>query len=1038
MHVDRDLATLREALAPGYRVLRVLGRGGMATVYLAETEGLGAHSRVAVKVLRAELAASWGPDRFRREVEVTASLDHPSIVPVLASGRALGLPYYVMPYVSGESLRERIKRAGPLPVAEAVAIAVEVAEALEVAHGRGVVHRDIKPSNIFMSDGAALVADFGIARLVDAGDEERLTESGVVVGTPGYMSPEQASGSHDVDARSDLYSLACVLFEMLTGEPPFTGRTREAVVAKQLALPAPSATTLRPRVGAGLDRFLARALAKVPADRFQTAEEFKHALHGVGDPSEARRRWVPSTAIAGAAAVVVLGGAALTVGILGRGADTAAADTTVFALLPLRFQPGVEEDPVLNRFLEDALSRWTGATVANPFRLQEVLEGIDPSSLTASQAREAALTLGAGRYVQGEVSRVGDSVRVHAILADARGEGEALADWTVRLGNDQAGALRRLVDGLLLGLPPSEVDGEGASTPSLPARRAFLRGKAELSRWTLAGADSAFTEAVGHDASYPEAHLWIALVRAWRGEPEATWSVAARQASLGLGAAQGRAGGLARAIQAQAEGDLGAACPLWQELTRTDSLDHVAWYGHAVCLAADDAVLADPAAPTGFRFRTSYHAALGSYRRAFRLHPAILASFGDLAAERVGDLFKFTGAQRRLGRAPAPDTTRFQADPAWLGDTLAFVPVPLSAGSMRSATSAESWEEANIQLRLAFRSVAAAWAAHDRASPHARKALARALAMLGDASALDTLRGARPLAGDPRTRLGLMTAEVWMQLALSLPADTVGVRRARALADTVLALGDPEAALADEVAALAALTGRADRAAELSGVPGSPEVADVPAPVRSTAPVLLTLSALGGPVDRLRALETEVTARITDGLPPSARPQALLSWVVRPGTLAFPTYRFRSLESLGPQPDYLWNIQRAWAAGDTGEVRAGLAEVEEARRSVLPGNLTWDALAPEAALLLEMGEAARAADWLDPALRALPQSAPSQLAQPVRAASLVRALILRAGIAERSGRRAEAAAWARAVSILWGGADPFLQETVERMKSLAN
>ncbi|HEU5261101.1 MAG TPA: serine/threonine-protein kinase, partial [Gemmatimonadales bacterium] len=220
------LGLLRAALAGRYTIERTLGRGGMATVYLARD--LRHQRAVAVKVLRPDLFDSSGRERFLREIEIAAGLQHPNILPLHDSGAADGLLYYVMPYVEGESLRDRLDRENQLPVDEALRIAREVAEALGYAHGHGIVHRDIKPANVLLSAGHALVMDFGIAHAISEAGGPQLTERGIAVGTPAYMSPEQASGREAVDARSDLYALGCVVYEMLAGEPPFTGRTAQA------------------------------------------------------------------------------------------------------------------------------------------------------------------------------------------------------------------------------------------------------------------------------------------------------------------------------------------------------------------------------------------------------------------------------------------------------------------------------------------------------------------------------------------------------------------------------------------------------------------------------------------------------------------------------------------------------------------------------------------------------------------------------------------------------------------------------------------
>ncbi len=251
----------------------------MATVYLAQD--VKHHRQVAVKVLAPELAAALGPDRFLREIEISAGLDHPHILPLYDSGQAGEFLYYVMPYVEGESLRERLKRERQLPLEDSRQIAREVADALSYAHSRGVVHRDIKPENILLAGGHARVADFGIARAVTAAGGDRLTQTGVAVGTPLYMSPEQAAGDQDLDGRSDLYSLGCVLFEMLAGEPPFTGPP-ETMLAKHLTAEPPNITTIRPAVPLEVSAALTRALAKTPADRFNPVAQFADALEPRG------------------------------------------------------------------------------------------------------------------------------------------------------------------------------------------------------------------------------------------------------------------------------------------------------------------------------------------------------------------------------------------------------------------------------------------------------------------------------------------------------------------------------------------------------------------------------------------------------------------------------------------------------------------------------------------------------------------------------------------------------------------------------------
>jgi len=271
---------IQSALGQRYTIERELGRGGMATVYLARDRK---HNReLAVKILHPHLAANLGPERFLREIQIAASLNHPHILTLIDSGEAGGYLYYVMPFVEGESLRQRMNREGVLAPEDAVTITRQVASALSYAHGRGVVHRDIKPENVMLHEGGAIVTDFGIAKAIDAADAESLTQTGTAVGTPAYMSPEQAGGETELDGRSDLYSLACMLYEMLVNEPPFSGPTPQAVLVRRLTSTPPRLRTTRPDLSPTLDEALAKALEREPDKRYQTVSHFSRALPAAG------------------------------------------------------------------------------------------------------------------------------------------------------------------------------------------------------------------------------------------------------------------------------------------------------------------------------------------------------------------------------------------------------------------------------------------------------------------------------------------------------------------------------------------------------------------------------------------------------------------------------------------------------------------------------------------------------------------------------------------------------------------------------------
>src|SRR6187402_2294683 len=263
---DEASTLIAAALDDRYVIERELGAGGMAVVYLARDRKL--DREVALKVLRPELGAVLGAERFLAEIKISARLDHPHILTLIDSGEANGLLYYVLPFVRGESLRDKLDREHQLSIEEALAITKQVGSALDYAHRKGVVQRDIKPENILLQEGEAMLADFGIALAVQESGGSRLTETGLSLGTPHYMSPEQATGDRNVDARSDLYSLASVLYEMLVGEPPITGKTTQAVIAKLLTETAMHIRTVRNTVPESVDAAVAKALSKVPADRF--------------------------------------------------------------------------------------------------------------------------------------------------------------------------------------------------------------------------------------------------------------------------------------------------------------------------------------------------------------------------------------------------------------------------------------------------------------------------------------------------------------------------------------------------------------------------------------------------------------------------------------------------------------------------------------------------------------------------------------------------------------------------------------------------
>ena len=517
--LSRDAHAIADLLSSRYRFEREIGVGGMATVYLAED--LKHRRQVAVKILRPELAAGVTADRFVQEIEIVARLRHPHILPLFDSGEAGDALYYVMPYVEGESLRARLTRDHQLPVDEAVRLAREIADALAYAHSQGVVHRDIKPENVLLESGHAVVADFGIARAIVAAttadsSNTRLTTTGVALGTPVYMSPEQGTGDRDVDGRSDIYSLGCVLYEMLCGEPPFTGSTVGSLVHQHLVNVAPIVTDRRPAVPEFVASAVSRAMAKNPADRFETAAEFAAQLASPTTSSPSRRSTRPR-AIAGVATVAVLGAgvwAARDRGP-GRGSNGAVDQPHVVVIMPFSnlsadssksyFASGISEE------ITTALSRLSALRVLSPSAVRQFVAAPD-------RLQRLANDLGVGSIVEGSVRVHGDSALITTTLTDAHTGTVLLRTPINRALADalsvQSEVARSIADVLQARLTPAEMRRRGRPpTVSLEAYELYLRTKG-LSRQNPdqnREAMALLRRAIALDSGFARAHVSLAL-----------------------------------------------------------------------------------------------------------------------------------------------------------------------------------------------------------------------------------------------------------------------------------------------------------------------------------------------------------------------------------------------------------------------------------------------------------------------------------------------------------------------------------------------
>ncbi len=524
--MDELIERLRAALAPAYDVERPLGEGGMALVFLAHDRK---HQRaVAVKLLRPELAAAMGPDRFLREIEIAARLQHPHILPLYDSGEADGLLYYIMPYVEGESLRERLDREKQLSLGHAVEIARQVASALAYAHSRDLVHRDIKPENILLTGGEVVLADFGIARAITAAGGDRLTQTGLAVGTPSYMSPEQSAGG-EVDGRSDVYALGCVLFEMLAGRPPFTGPTVGSVVQQHLTADAPAVTQLRGAVSATVAAAVARALAKTPADRFATAQQFAEALTGAPPVPSAnsratgRRRVLAGVALAAVLAVAVFW-------LVRRPGTSATVDRNLVVVVPFRV---TTTDPSLSYLREGMvdllaakLTGEGGPRASDPrtaIGAWRRAGGSEANDLAEPAALALAQRLGGGLLLLGGIVGTAEQLQLNASLLAVPG-GRVRARAELRGAADSIPVLvdRLAAELLAAGAGESERLAQLTST-SLPALRTYLDGQAAYRRGHYAEAGDRFAQAVALDSSFALAGIGLVAARYWtRGGFDAT------------------------------------------------------------------------------------------------------------------------------------------------------------------------------------------------------------------------------------------------------------------------------------------------------------------------------------------------------------------------------------------------------------------------------------------------------------------------------------------------------------------------------------
>ena len=1051
--------TLHEILAGRYVLKRELGRGGAATVYLAHDVR---HERlVAIKVLHPELSHALGAQRFLREIKLTASLQHPHILPIHDSGEAEEQLYYVMPYVEGESLRQKLGADNRLSLDEAVRVGREVAGALAYAHERGVVHRDIKPENILFSGGHAVLADFGIARAINRA-HEKITHQGTITGTPAYMSPEQAR-DRAFDGRSDVYSLACVLYEAIAGVPPFVGDTPQQLLSQRISKAAPLLREFRHDVPTPIETVIAKALSISPDDRYDDARAFSAALSAaIGNsgetlsPRSVRRplRQNPWLWAAGASLVVLAGVASTTP----RGRDqigllAGRVDTAQYAIVPFQYvgtpAPAAELEPV-SQGLYAAMREWDGLKLASDVSVQDLMQRGPESSLRGM--RGVARGVRAGKLVWGRVWLTRDSMRVRAALYDAV-EGTPLREVTVSGTRGEllagAGGLSGLAAELLRldGVRSPLRDGD-VGTRSLPAWRAYEEGQRALDTWRVPEAIAAFERAVAADPAFAQAHLWLGELLVWRLAPASEWnghlSVALRRrSSLSV-----REASVLNALEAMQRGDMAGSCRAYSAMRATDSLDATAWLGLSYCEGMNRRVVRSTHSATGWAFEGNSSVAQRAYAQALRLAPT---AFDAFTFDVINQIFIVESNRLRYGRGA--DSSYFFAYPDIVADTLALVPRPLAAiTATPTHVAAPHYDLALSRTRETLLGLLSTLIQRLPDDPDAFEALAQTLELRDDItgtpnggySALSALERAKVLATDSVQRARIGAADVRLHLKLG------DFSRAAAIGDSMLR-ASPNAGhdAAAYLMGVAALLGREHDAVSYMRRSGS-SMADAALMIKAmglapggAVPLLEDVSsaffmrtALGVCDDSVRALRSRLTTLMESYVSPSRRPLVRDAMMQRPLNFAVGCFGPAPLLQIG-QPMPTTRIEQSLARNDFAAARRQLDSLQRARRLLRPGEYALDYTITEAWTRAVLGDTAAAIRQLDLTLTALPTLLSRVVYEPGMAAAVGRSMVMRAELAGRQGDRGSAALWASRVLTLWAHADPSLAPTIARMKQLA-
>jgi tRNA A-37 threonylcarbamoyl transferase component Bud32/tetratricopeptide (TPR) repeat protein len=1042
-----DLSPLiHETLAGRYVLKREIGRGGAACVYLAHDVR---HERlVAIKVLHRELSHALGAQRFLREIKLTASLQHPHILSIHDSGEANDQLFYVMPYVEGESMRQRLSADSRLSIDDAVRIGREIAGALAYAHERGVVHRDIKPENILFSGGHAVLGDFGIARAINRA-HEKITQQGTITGTPAYMSPEQAR-DRAFDGRSDVYSLACVLYEAIAGVPPFVGDTPQQLLSQRISKVPPLLREYRHDVPTPIEAVIAKALSISPDDRYDDARAFSAALSAaVGNSGEltqsrpirrplTKRPWVWASAVA----LLMTGGAVTTpqardqIDVL-----TGRVDTAQYAVLPFQYvggqTPSDNQEPV-SQGIYAAMRDWSGLKLASDMSVLDARHRATEESLPAELA--AARHARAGKLVWGRVMLSGDSMVVRATVYDAI-SGRSLREIDVAGPRDllskSPGTLRMLAANLLRidGTPEVARSGD-VGTRSLAAWHAYQEGQRALAAWKVPAAMVAFDKAANADPDYAHAHVWLAQLQLWRGDRSLPWVRHLAIAARNRAALDTREALLVDALQSIQSGHASDACGAYNAMRTRDSLDATAWLGLSYCQLRDSVVLKTP---TGWVFRGSIYSAQRAYARAMEIAPAAFAAF---PFDYLDKLFvvELNSVRPGFDAHNAP----YYGAPNIVGDTIAYDARPYrELATVPFESSAPLYDRAIRRNRDVLVGLLSTITQRVPDNPDGFEGLARVLETRdeitgtpnGGYSALSALERAKALAADTAQQLRIVASDVRLHLKLG------DFSRAVAIGDSVLDANPTVRGFSGVyLAGIAELLGREHEAIKYYRASGE-SIASTNTPsapvLEDLATALFMRAALGVCDDSLRTLRAKVDPLIDSYVNAEQRAAVRSGVLARPIQLATACFGPTAAADLaGPTPLLMESIQRL-GRGDVRGARLMADSIRHRRRMARPGDVSLDYTLLQAWLYAALGDTATAIHDLDLSLTALPTLSPYIVREPGMAGAVGRGMAYRAELAARRNDPTTAALWAGRVMTLWSHADPSVTPTLNRMKVLA-